>query len=194
MKKVIKRFDNTIKYIGISFIVTIFLVKVSEASSSGNIERISVLNVLCVVVLGTSLTTLNMIVSYTFFSVLPGFSKKSTTTLSILCSIPNTVMAATIVDVLPDNAGDKGLLTLPGIFVYLATLLVSNCFVACVRVPEDVSDDSDKVEIKQHCEKGDLFKEEIKDSKTNQETNYDFTGVPAFTIYTDDILVMRQKL
>ena len=171
--------------------MAIFLVKVSETSSSGNLKRISVLNILCVVALGTSLTSFNLVLSYTFLSILPWFSKKSTVTLSILSSIPIVVMAATIVDVLPDNAGDKGLLTLPGIFVYLTSLLMSNCFVTFVKVPEDVSNNSDNLgkNEQQHGEE-DVIKEAIKETITN----YDSNEVPVFTIYTDEIPAMRQKL
>ncbi len=185
----VTRFNGTIKYTSICFICTIFLVKVSETSSSGNLERVSIINVLCVVALGTSLTSFNLIVSYGFLSMLPWFSKKSTITLSILSSILNPLMATTIIDVLPDNTGDKGLLTLPGLFVYLAALLVSNCFVTFAKVPEDDSDVSDDMKSKeQDEEKGKIrdVDESCKNSKINE--------VAAFTIYTDEILPLRQKL
>ncbi len=190
VKKVVTRFNNTIKYASICFICTIFLVKVSETSSSGNLERVSIVNILSVSALGTSLISFNqLIVSYGFLSMLPWFSKKSTITMSILSSILNPMMAATIIDVLPDNAGDKGLLTLPGIFVYLAALLVSNCFVTFAKVPEDDSDVSDDMKSKeQDEEKGKIrdVDESCKNSKINEVT--------AFTIYTDEILPSRQNL
>ena len=69
-----------------------------------------------------------------------------------MSSILNPLMATTIIDVLPDNTGDKGLLTLPGLFVYLAALLVSNCFVTFAKVPADDSDVSDDMKSKEQDE------------------------------------------
>ena len=52
--------DSPIKYFGLSSLITVFLVKVSETCGSGNLDKVSVENVLCVVVLGTSLTACNV--------------------------------------------------------------------------------------------------------------------------------------
>jgi hypothetical protein len=137
VKKVVKKWNNTIKYFGQNFLIGLFLVKVSETSASGNLAKVSVVNILCVVALGTSLTTFNALSSYCLVSILPWFSKKSTVTLSIVSSIRVIGLAATIIDVLPDNTGDKGLLVLPMVFIYLATLLMLNGFVSVAKVKEE---------------------------------------------------------
>ena len=175
VKKVVKKWNNTIKYIGLSFLVGIFLVKVSETSASGHLGRVSAVSILCVVALGTCFTTFNLISSYGFISVLPWFSDKSTVTLSILSCLRVVGLPATIVDVLPESAGDKGLLILPMVFVYLATLLILNAFVSVAKVKDEDTDT--KTTAQADAEKA----IDIKDlrGQTNE--------VAVFTIYTDEI-------
>ena len=172
------------KYAGIIFLIGVFLVNVSRASASGNLGRVSIVNVVCTVALGTSLTTFNLISSYGFLSILPGFSQKSRITLSILSSILNVLMSATIIDVLPENAIDKGLVTVPIIFVYLATLLVVNCFLAFAKVQENDSGDIKEKEIVKTGETEDV-EQPNKNTITSNE-------VPVFTIYTDEMTI-KQK-
>ena len=172
VKKVVKKWNNAIKFIGLSFLVSIFLVKVSETSASGHFGRVSVVNILCVVALGTSFTTFNLILSYGSISILPWFSEKSTVTLAILSCLRVVGLPAVIVDVLPENAGDKGLLILPMVFVYLATLLILNVFASVFKVKEKQTD------TKETPQPG---------NEKADESMGKINEVAVFTIYTDEI-------
>ena len=110
---------------------------VSITRESGKLQKVSVISIVCVAALGTSFRTFNVIVSYGFLSILPGFSKKSTVALSLLTGVPLMGIVVASIDALPEKAGDKGLMTLPVLFVYLATLLTVNCFVTCAKVVDD---------------------------------------------------------
>ena len=187
IKKVVKKWNDKIKYFGLSFLVALFLVKVSETSASGNLAKVSVVNILCVVALGTSLTTFNALSSYCLISILPWFSKKSTVTLSILSCIRVAGLAATIIDVLPDNIGDKGLLVLPMVFVYLATLLMLNGFVSLVKVKEE---DTALDKPSQTTEEDKEQDKDINHSTINPKIN----EVAIFTIYTDEMSVKDEQL
>ena len=187
VKKVVKKWNNTIKYFGQNFLIGLFLVKVSETSASGNLAKVSVVNILCVVALGTSLTTFNALSSYCLISILPWFSKKSTVTLSIMSSIRGIGLAATIIDVLPDNTGDKGLLVLPIVFIYLATLLMLNGFVSVVKVNEE---DTALDKPSQTTEEDKEQDKNINDSTINFKIN----EAVIFTIYTDEMSVKDEQL
>ncbi|XP_028408150.1 uncharacterized protein LOC114530736 [Dendronephthya gigantea] len=102
VKKFVTKWNNTVKYVGISFLVCIFLVKISETSASGNLEKVSVVKLLLVIALGTSFTMFNLLSNYGLLSVLPCLSKKSTVTLSIMSCLRVVSFPATIIDVLPD--------------------------------------------------------------------------------------------
>ena len=110
---------------------------VSITRESGNLQRVSVISIVCVTALGTSFRTFNVIASYGFLSILPGFSKKSTVALSLVTGVPIQGTVVAIADALPEKAGDKGLMTLPVILVYLTTLLTVNCFVSLAKVVDD---------------------------------------------------------
>lgn len=189
VKKVVKKWNNTIKYTGLTFLILVFLVKVSETRSSGNLEKVSVVNILAVVGLGLSFTIFNFITSYVCFSLLPWFSKQSTVTLAILSSVRVVSFAATIIDVLPENAGDKGLLILPMVFVYLSTVLMLNGFVYFVKVKAENKDE--KIE-----EAG----QTVEPRKDHDTKNKDFcenskiNEVAVFSIYTDEMPVKDQNL
>ena len=107
--------------------------------------------------------------------MLPWFSDKSTVTLSILSCLRVVGLPATIVDVLPESAGDKGLLILPMVFVYLATLLILNVFVSVAKVKDEDKDTENTAQ--PDIEKAN----DIKD--LNGQTN----EVAVFSIYTDEI-------
>ena len=186
VKKVVTKWNDTIKYVGIGFLLVLFLVKVSETSASGVLDKVSVMNILCVVALGTGLATFNALSTYGFMSILPWFSNKSNVTLSILRCNRLVTLAATIVDVLPDNIGDKGLLVLPMVFVYLASLLMSNGFVSLVKVKEEV--DLDKPS--QTTEEDKEQDKDINYSTINSKIN----EVAIFTIYTDEMSVKDEQL
>lgn len=212
VRKFVKRFGTATKLFGLSFLIGVFLAKVSETSASGNLAKVSVVNILCVVGLGTSFTTLNVLSSYSLLSVLPWFSDKSTVTLSIQSCIRVVGLAATIIDVLPDDSADKGLLVLPMVFVYPATLLVLNCFVYCTKVKEEgTSADKDSLS-SDHVPQYDKDTENVegssadKDSLSNDHVpqhdkdteNYLCVGskineVAVFTIYTDEMSVRDDK-
>ena len=208
VRKFVKRFGTVTKLFGLSFLVGVFLVKVSETSASGNLAKVSVVNILCVVGLGTSFTTLNVLSSYGVLSVLPWFSDKSTVTISIQCCIRVVGLAATIIDVLPDDSGDKGLLVLPMVFVYPATLLVLNCFVYCAKVNEEgTSEDKDSLSsdhVQQHdkdtenlegssADKDSLssghVKKHDKETEISLRVESKINEVAVFTIYTDEMSV-----
>jgi hypothetical protein len=136
-----------------------------------------------VVALGTSLTTFNALSSYCLVSILPWFSKKSTVTLSIMSSFRLLTLAATVVDVLPDSTGDKGLLVLPMLFVYIAILLMMNGFVSLVKVKEE---DTALDKPSQTTEQD----KDMNDSTINSKIN----EVAIFTIYTDEMSVKDEQL
>jgi hypothetical protein len=159
---------------------------VSETSASGVLDKVSVMNILCAVALGTGLATFNALSTYGFMSILPWFSNKSNVTLSILSCNRLVTLAATIVDVLPDNIGDKGLLVLPMVFVYLASLLMSNGFVSLVKVKEEVDLDKPSQTTEEDKEQDKDIKELTINSKINE--------VAIFTIYTDEMSVKDEQL
>ena len=187
VKKVVTKWNDTIEYVGIGFLLVLFLVKVSETSASGVLDKVSVMNILCAVALGTGLATFNALSTYGFMSILPWFSNKSNVTLSILSCNRLVTLAATIVDVLPDNIGDKGLLVLPMVFVYLASLLMSNGFVSLVKVKEeDTALDKPSQTTEEDKEQDKDIKELTINSKINE--------VAIFTIYTDEMSVKDEQL
>ncbi|XP_028408163.1 uncharacterized protein LOC114530745 [Dendronephthya gigantea] len=173
VKKFVTKWNNTVKYVGISFLVGIFLVKISETSASGNLEKVSVVKLLLVIALGTSFTMFNALSNYGLLSVLPCVSKKSTVTLSIMSCLRVISFPATIIDVLPDSTGDKGLIILPIVFVFVATILMLNLFTILVKVKDEDSEDTE------------IGNDEIKDSCVESKIN---EGV-VFTIYTDAISI-----
>ncbi|CAB4017665.1 Hypothetical predicted protein [Paramuricea clavata] len=183
VKKVVTKWNDTIKYVGIGFVLVLFLVKVSETSASGVLDKVSVMNILCAVVLGTGLATFNALSTYGFMSILPWFSNKSNVTLSILSCNRLVTLAATIVDVLPDNIGDKGLLVLPMVFIYLASLLMSNAFVSVVKVKEEDTE----------LDKPSQTTEQDKDIN-NSTINSNINEGAIFTIYTDEMSVKDEQL
>ncbi|CAB4042688.1 Hypothetical predicted protein [Paramuricea clavata] len=174
-----QKWNNTIKYFGENFLIGLFLPNL--------LAKVSVVNILCVVALGTSLTTFNALSSYGLISLLPWFSKKSTVTLSIVSYIRVIGLVATIIDVIPDNTGDKGLLVLPMVFIYLATLLVLNGFVSVVKVKEeDTALDRPLQTTGQDKEQD----KDINDSTINSKIN----KVVIFAIYTDEMSVKNEQL
>lgn len=187
VRKVVKRFGTTTKLFGLSFLIAVFLVKMSETSASGNLAKVSVVNIICVLALGTSFTTFNVLSSYGLLSVLPWFSDKSTVTLSIQSCIRVVGLAATIIDVLPDNSGDKGLLVLPMVFVYPATLLVLNCFVYLAKVKEE-DEPADKPSLS--SEQDQQQDKDVENSGVESKIN---EGA-VFTIYNDELSIKDEKL
>ena len=161
----------------------------SESSASGNLSKISVVNILSTVALGAGLTTFNALSTYGFLSILPWFSKKTTVTLSILSCIRVIGLAATIVDALPDNVGDKGLVVLPMVFVYLATLLILNAFVSLVKVKEE-NNPRDKLLLdttkKDKAERHKVFTKLSGNSKNSQTA--------LITTYTHNMSIKTQPL
>jgi predicted Na+-dependent transporter len=125
-----------------------------------------------VVALGTCFTTFSLISNYCCISILPWFSEKSTVTLAILSCLRVVGLPAVIVDVLPENAGDKGLLILPMVFVYLATLLILNVFASVFKVKEKQTD------TKETPQPG---------NEKAAESMGKINEVAVFTIYTDEI-------
>ena len=187
VRKVVKRFGTTTKLFGLSFLVGVFLVKVSETSESGNLAKVSVVNIICLTALGTSFTTFNVLSSYGVISVLPWFSEKSTVTLSIQSCIRVVGLAATIIDVIPADSGDKGLLVLPMVFVYPATLLVLNCFVYLAKVKEEDSS-ADKPSLSSERDQ-----QQNKDNKSSSVKS-NVNEVAVFTVYTDEMSIQDEKL
>ena len=186
-KKVIKKFDSAIKYFGVCSLILVFLVQASETSASGNLDKVSVVNILCAVALGTSLTALNVISSYGILSILPWFSDKSTVTLSIVVCIKVIGMSATIFDVLPDNTGDKGLLGLITVFVFVSDLLMLNSFVYLAKVKEeDTSTDKPSLTSEQDKQQEEDMTISSVTGKINQ--------VAVFTLYTDEMEIKDEKL
>ena len=181
-----KKWNNTIKFTGITFLIGIFLVKVSETNASGNLGKVSIISILCVVGLGTSFTTFNLLSSYTILSILPWFSKKTAVTLSVLSCIRVIGLAATVIDVLPESSGDKGLLMVPMVFVYLATLLILNGFVHIVKVKNEPEEETPSEQKEQEENKDNVIVESNVNSKINE--------VAIFTIYTDEVSVKDEKL
>ena len=178
VKKVLKKWNNTIKLFGISFLFPIFLVKVSESSASGNLAKVSVVSIICVVALGTALATFNILSTYAFFSILPWFSKETTVTFSVLSCIRVIGLAATIIDVIPEDSGDKGLIILPMVFVYLASIVILNGFASVVKVKEEnTAEDKPPQTTEQEKEK----------NKDIQNVNSKINEVAIFTIYTDEV-------
>ena len=120
------------------------MVIVSITRDSGNLQKVSVISIVCVAALGTSFRAFSVISSYGSLSILPGFSKKSTVTLSLLTGVPLPATVIAIADALPDKAGDKGLIILPVILLYLTTLLTVSCFVTLAKVVDDDDEKSTK--------------------------------------------------
>ena len=180
VKKFITKWASTMKYVAISLITLLVLVIVSITRESGNLQSVSLISIVCVTALGTSFRTFNVIASYGFLSISPGFSKKATVALSLLTGVPLMGMVVAIVDALPEKAGDKGLMTLPVVFVYLSTILTTNCFATLVR------DDDDDDDAKNTNDKPQGLEPNInEDSKVESKIN----KVAVFTIYTDEISV-----
>ena len=191
VKTVITKWSNTLKYIGISFIFPIFLFNVSESSASGNLGKVSVVNILCAAALGASLTTFNALSSYGVLSILPWFSKKTTVTLSVLSCIRVIGLAVTIVNTLPNCIGDKGLVVLLILFVYLATLLIANGFVSLVKVKEEHTSELDKP-LPETMEKD---KRQDKDIlKLGTSSNINETAFTIFRHFSDKISIKTQTL
>ena len=138
------------------------------------------MNIVCVSALGTSLATFYTLVVYGFLSILPWFSKKLTVTLSILSCVSSMTIVFIVIDALPENTGDKGLLALPGIFIYLIIIIVLSCFITFTKVPENVVKDT-RNEFKVE-ERG---SEDIKGSNVNLKVN----EVTVFNIYTNEISI-----
>ena len=186
VKKVVKRFDRAVKYFGISSMILVFLVQASKTSASGNLDKVSIVNILCAIALGTSLTVFNVLSSYSLMSLLPWFSDKSTVTLSIVVCIRVIGIAATIFDVLPDNTGDKGLLGLIPVFVFVSDLVVLNSFVYLVKVKEESVPNEPSLTSEQDRQQD----KDVKMSSVNCRIN----EAAVFTIYTDDISIKDEKL
>lgn len=176
VKKFVTKWNNTVKYVGISFLIGIFLVKISETSASGNLKKVSVVKIFLVIALGASFTIFNLLSNYGFLSILPCFSKKSTITLSIMSCLRVVSFPATIIDVLPDNTGDKGLIILPIVFVFVATILMLNVFITFVKVKDEDSEEKEN-------------ENDIEDSCVGSKIN---EGA-VFTIYTDTTSVKDEN-
>ena len=167
--------------------ILVFLVQASQTSASGNLGKVSIVNILCAIALGTSLTAFNVLSSYSLMSLLPWFSDKSTVTLSIVVCIRVIGMAAIIFDVLPDNTGDKGLLGLIPVFVFVSDLVVLNSFVYLVKVKEEESVPNEPSLTSEQNTQQD---KDVKMSSVNCRIN----EAAVFTIYTDDISIKDEKL
>ena len=151
MKNVIVRLDKPLKFGSSCSLLTIFLVKISETSTNGNIERFSPLSILAITALGTGIICAYLVFSFSILLLLP-FSKKSSITLAVLSCARHIGMTSTIIDILPDSVGDKGLMIFPVVFVYLGAILVINIFVLLVKVKEGEELDSDKPSTKEEVD------------------------------------------
>ena len=163
-RKIIKSWNDALKYVGISCIILLLHVRISETSNSGHFEKVDTLNVFCNLCLANAFVLIILITTYVALLSLPFVPKKSSITLSVMNCIRVVGMSASIVDSLPPEVGDKGLIILPMGFIYMTTLLLLNAFVHFVKIEE---------------EEHDKFNEETKDEPTESVNS------SAFTMYTD---------
>ncbi|XP_046846999.1 uncharacterized protein LOC124440636 [Xenia sp. Carnegie-2017] len=163
-RKIIKSWNIALNYVGISCIILLLHVRISETSNSGHFEKVATLNVFCNLCLANAFVLIILITTYVALLSLPFVPKKSSITLSVLNCIRVVGMSASIVDSLPPEVGDKGLIILPMDFIYMTTILLLNAFVYFVKIEEKGKEKFDK---------------EMKD-EPNESVNSS-----AFTMYTD---------
>ncbi|XP_046846031.1 uncharacterized protein LOC124439818 isoform X1 [Xenia sp. Carnegie-2017] len=164
-RKIIKSWNDALKYVGITCIILLLHVRISETNNSGHFEKVATLNVFCNLCLANAFVLIILITTYASLLSLPFVPKKSSITLSVLNCIRIFGMSASIVDSLPPEVGDKGLIILPMGLTYMTTFLLLNAFVYFVKIEEEENEKFDK---------------EMKD-KPNESVNSS-----AFTMYTDN--------
>ena len=106
-------------------------------------------------------------------------------TLSVLSCIRVIGLAATVIDVLPESSGDKGLLMVPMVFVFLATLLILNGFVHIVKVKDEPEEETPSEQKEQEENKDNIIVGSNVNSKINE--------IAVFTIYTDEVSFKDEK-
>ena len=163
-RKIIKSWNDALKYVEITCIILLLHVRISETSNSGHFEKVALLNVFCVLCLTSAFVLIILITTYASLLSLPFVPKKSNITLCVLNCLRVVGMSASIVDSLPPEVGDKGLIILPMGFICITALWLLNAFVYFVKIEEKENEKFDK---------------EMKD-EPNKSVNSS-----AFTMYTD---------
>ena len=106
---------------------------------------------MAITALGTGIICVYLLFSFSILLLLP-FPKKSSIALAVLSCARHSSMTSTIIDILPDSVGDKGLMIFPVVFVCLGAILVINIFVLLVKVKEGEELDLDKTSIKEEVD------------------------------------------
>ena len=116
-----------------------FWVKISQAAAKGDLEKFPPLVIVAVTALGTAVITSFLLSTFMFCSLLR-MPMKSILPITVLSSARNSSIAIAVIESLPRSVGNKNLMFFPIIFVYLAMIVIINCFGAFIKIKKEEND------------------------------------------------------
>ncbi|CAB4030799.1 Hypothetical predicted protein, partial [Paramuricea clavata] len=150
VKKVVTKLYTSLKFVTSGALLVMFWVKISQATSKGDLQKFSPWMIVAVTALGTAVITSFLVFTFILASLLR-LPKKSILAVTVLSSARNSSIAITVIENLPGSVGDKDLMFFPIIFVYLAMVVIINsfgCFMTIKTEENNIEQDKDTLEDK----------------------------------------------
>ena len=129
VKRVVKRFDKSLKVTSMTALIMIPWMKVSNAKQDGSFDGILAINIVSTIGFALALHSAFLLTNV-IASVALCLSKESKKAIIILSSQKSLAIAVPVLLYLPSDAGDKGVMVLPIIISHLAQIIADAVIVS----------------------------------------------------------------
>ena len=117
-----------LRIISISFLICLVFTKISQASAAGSLEKVSALNIVLFICWSWTVHSVYLILNG-LASFILRLSVVETKCIVILASQKSVTIALSIVNYLPHQFGDQGLMAIPLVISHLSVVLFDACFI-----------------------------------------------------------------